>query len=98
MRLKPDGEFHIPNQHTKIFNVKPKCYLNVRLQNVDFKKCFISFLIKRQKYTIGTLLCLIGLEGMEELTGMSMHSYFTKTGSHKRETSKRRVTLLHNSG
>jgi len=84
MRLKPDGEFHIPNQHTKIFNVKPKCY--------------ISFLTKRQKYTIGTLLCLIGLEGMEELTGMSMHSYFTKTGSHKRETSKRRVTLLHSSG
>ena len=87
--------FTSPNQHTEIFNVKAKFHLNVRLQTVG-KKLWVFFLNAESALLIHSCY-LIELEGMEELSGISMHSYFTKTRSHKRETSKSRVTLSHNS-
>lgn len=45
--------FTSPNQHTKIFNVKAKFHLNVRLLTVSKKLCFF---FKCRKYTIDTLM------------------------------------------
>ena len=52
-------EFHIPNQHTKIFNVKAKFYLKCKTAKCWFKKVLYQFFDKKDKSTLLVPSCVI---------------------------------------